>query len=296
MIKLLFLIILLQNICVFILMGADKRLAVNGGRRIPEKVLLAAGSFLGGLGLLLGALVFHHKTRKWKFRIGIPVAIIISLLISMFFVNVFIWTDVRDEIVFSVQDHSGISLDAAEALKAGDYQCAMVLGCAAYADGEPSPMLKDRLDAGIDLYRAGAVPKLLLTGDHGQVEYDEISAMYNYCLNAGIPAEDIFLDHAGFSTYDSVYRAQSIFCVERMVIVTQTYHEFRALHIADQLGITAVGVSSDQQHYPGAVYREIRELLARNKDYFKALLKAKPVYGGDEIPITGSPDASHEGL
>jgi vancomycin permeability regulator SanA len=117
--------------------------------------------------------------------------------------------------------------------------------------------------------------------------------MYHYCLKEGVPEEDIFLDHAGFSTYDSVHRAQSIFKVERMIVVTQTYHEFRALYTADQLGIRAIGVSADQVSYPGAAYREVREVLARAKDFFKVMIKAKPVYGGEEIPITGSPDATH---
>lgn len=293
MFKYILLTVLIINLLTFCLMGIDKRQAVNGGRRIPESTLLFWGFMMGGPGLLLGSLVFHHKTKKWKFRLGIPAAIIVNVLISVLVLNAYVCMSTRDSLVLSYDGSSPIEASVVGTPDDGDWQCALVLGCAAYADGTPSPMLRDRLDAGIALYDAGIVPKLLLSGDHGQVEYDEISAMYNYCLQAGVPDEDIFLDHAGFSTYDSVYRAQSIFCVERMIVVTQTYHEFRALYTAERLGITAVGVSSDQASYSGAAYREVREVLARAKDLFKVLFKAPPVYGGEEIPITGSPEASH---
>ena len=293
MIKYALLAILILNLIAFALMGIDKRRAIKGESRIPERVLLFWGFLMGGPGLLLGALVFHHKTRKWKFRLGIPLALIFNLLICVILLNAYVCLDVHDDIVYRCVGSSEIETSVAEELTDGDYQCALVLGCAVYADGEPSDMLRDRLDAGIALYNSGAVPKLLLSGDHGQDEYDEISVMYHYCLNAGVPAEDIFLDHAGFSTYDSVHRAQSIFKVESMIVVTQTYHEFRALYTAKHMGIRAVGVSADQRHYIGASYRELREVLARDKDFFKVLIKAKPVYGGDEIPITGSPDATH---
>ena len=285
--------ILILNLIAFVLMGVDKRRAINGKERIPERVLLFWGFLMGGPGLLLGALVFHHKTRKWKFRLGIPLAIIVNLLVVVIALNAYVSLGTRDEIVYRCVGSSEIEASVADDLADDGYQCALVLGCAVYADDEPSPMLKDRLDAGIALYKAGVVPKLLLSGDHGQEEYDEISVMYHYCLKEGVPEEDIFLDHAGFSTYDSVHRAQSIFKVERMIVVTQTYHEFRALYTADQLGIRAIGVSADQVSYPGAAYREVREVLARAKDFFKVMIKAKPVYGGEEIPITGSPDATH---
>ena len=293
MIKYALIAILILNLIAFCLMGIDKRRAINGKSRIPESSLLFWGFLMGGPGLLLGSLIFHHKTRKWKFRLGIPFAIICNLLVVVIALSAYVSLDVKDDIVYRCVETSEIETSVAEELADGGYQCALVLGCAVYADGEPSDMLRDRLDAGIALYNSGAVPKLLLSGDHGQDEYDEISVMYSYCLNAGVPAEDIFMDHAGFSTYDSVHRAQSIFKVESMVIVTQTYHEFRALYTAKQMGIRAVGVSADQRRYLGASYRELREVLARNKDFFKVLIKAKPVYGGDEIPITGSPEMSH---
>ena len=153
--------------------------------------------------------------------------------------------------------------------------------------------LKDRLDAGIALYKAGIVPKLLLSGDNGQESHNEIHVMLRYTREAGVPEADIFCDHAGFSTYDSVYRAADIFKAERVIIVTQQYHEYRALYLADKLGLAAVGVASDQRSYFGQRYREAREILARNKDFFKVLLRGKAKYGGEAIPISGSGISSH---
>ena len=293
MVKVLFALIIFMNVLAFALMGIDKRRAIRGAERIPERTLLLTGFLLGGPGLLLGALVWHHKTRKLKFRLGIPAAIIVNLLILVVLLSSFIAADTYPMIRCSYDGEDALDDASVASLKSGNYQCALILGCGVYADGDPTPMLRDRLDAGIALYEAGIVPKLLLSGDHGQIEYNEIGVMYNYCLRAGVPEDDIFLDHAGFSTYDSMYRAQSIFCVERMIIVTQTYHEFRALYIARSLGIDCVGVSADQRRYFGSIYREAREVLARDKDFFKVWMKADPVFGGEQIPITGSAEPSH---
>lgn len=166
--------------------------------------------------------------------------------------------------------------------------CALVLGCGVYADGTPSPMLADRLDAGIALYESGAVKKLLVSGDHGSDEYDEVNVMRSYCLERGVPSEDIFMDHAGFSTYDSVCRAKKVFCVNSVVIVTQKYHLSRAIYIADTVGLDAVGVASDPRQYKGQAFRELREAAARVKDFILCIFKPNPTYLGELIPISGS--------
>ena len=111
---------------------------------------------------------------------------------------------------------------------------------------------------GVALYKDGAADKLLLSGDNGSVEYNEVKAMKNYALAHGVAAKDIYLDHAGFSTYESMYRAQAIFGVERVIIVTQTYHEYRAIYDAQRLGMQAAGVSADQQRYSGQTGRDLR--------------------------------------
>ena len=201
------------------------------------------------------------------------------------------WTAGRD----IVQTHDGaeITADTLKTLKDTDPQCILVLGCSVWADDQPSPMLKDRLDTAIALYKKGAAPKLLLSGDNSIPEYSEPDCMYRYALSQGVADEDIFLDFAGFSTYDSVYRARDVFCVSRMIIVTQKYHLFRALKIADALGIEAKGVSSDQRKYAGRYYRELREILARDKDLVKCILKPEPVFLGEKIPVDGDGRVTH---
>ena len=184
-----------------------------------------------------------------------------------------------------------ITEDAAAELGA---DCILVLGAGLKADGTPNHMLLDRLNKGIELYRAGTAPKLLLSGDNGQEEYDEVNAMKEYALNAGVPSEDIFLDHAGFSTYESMYRARDIFLVEKAVVVTQRYHQYRALYIARGFGIDGYGVISEPRTYAGQTYRDIREILARNKDFIKMIIRPEPAFLGETIPISGSGLASHD--
>ena len=200
----------------------------------------------------------------------------------------------ENDILYVMQGKSEIKQLAVKALKDLDADCALVLGCGIVDENTPSDMLKDRLDAGIELYRQGIVPKLLLSGDNGQEHYNEIHVMFNYAKDAGIPAEDIFCDHAGFSTYDSMHRAGSIFGCSKVIVVTQQYHQYRAIFIGEKLGLEAYGVASNQRSYFGQTYRDAREVLARIKDSFKVLLRCKPTYGGEAIPISGSGIFSHD--
>ena len=171
--------------------------------------------------------------------------------------------------------------------------CIMVLGAAVKSDGTPTAMLQDRLDTGIALYKGNAAPKLILTGDNGREEYNEVEAMRRYAVDAGVPEEDIFLDHAGFSTYDSVYRAGYIFEVKRAIVVTQTYHLFRALYGCGRMGIRALGAGADQEAYRGRQLRELREVLARDKDLVKWAVKPEPAVLGEKIPIGGDGRQTH---
>lgn len=166
--------------------------------------------------------------------------------------------------------------------------CILVLGAGLKPDGTPNHMLQDRLDTAIDLYQNGAAPKILLSGDNGQEHYDEVNAMRIYVEGAGIPKEDVFLDHAGFSTYESMVRAKKIFRVRTSIIVTQRYHQYRALYLARGLGIEAWGVTADSRIYVGQSYRELREIAARNKDVLYLLVRPQPTYLGDQIPISGN--------
>lgn len=171
--------------------------------------------------------------------------------------------------------------------------CIIVLG-AGVRNGAPSPMLQDRLDTAIALYKSGAAKKLLMSGDHGQLDYDEVGVMKEYAINNGVPSEDIFMDHAGFSTYEAVYRAKEVFKVESAIIVTQEYHLYRALYIASSFGIKAHGVSADVRPYAGQLYYDLREFLARTKDFFQCIVKPLPTYLGDALPISGNGNITND--
>ena len=130
-------------------------------------------------------------------------------------------------------------LTVEQSLELEDVDCIIVLGCQVKDDGSLSHMLRDRLMRGLELYESKAAPKLLMSGGHGREDYDEVGAMKKYATDNGVPSEDVFMDHAGFSTYETVYRAQEIFEADKVIIVTQGYHLYRALYIAEQLGVEA---------------------------------------------------------
>lgn len=229
--------------------------------------------------------MFRLLFRFIKFLIKMGIFIVIVAIA----INLFMIKTTEDQIVSSYDGTSGsVSNETLVEISRIDPECIMVLGASVNPDGTPSPMLKDRLETGIELYNRGVAPKLLLTGDNGQIEYNEVEAMKNYAVNAGVPEEDIFLDHAGFSTYDSVYRASYVFGVESMVAVTQEYHLYRTLHGCKKMGIEAVGIGADQEVYAGQEYREIREVLARVKDFVMWLIKPEATFLGEAIPISGS--------
>ncbi len=171
--------------------------------------------------------------------------------------------------------------------------CIMVLGCKVRDDGLPGAMLQKRLERGTELYHQGAAPKMLMTGDHGRESYDEVNSMKRYAVEAEVPATDVFMDHAGFSTYESIYRARDVFGVDRMVIVSQEYHLYRALHIARKLGVEAYGVAADGNSYASRRGR-LREVLARAKDMVFALVQPEPTYLGPVIPISGDGNQTND--
>lgn len=223
------------------------------------------------------------------------IVIVLAMLagLACILINSRVVRTTEDKIAYTVRGEVEIKSFAVDNLKNFDADCIMVLGCGIEDEETPSPMLKDRLDVGIELYKQGAAPKILLTGDNGTEQHNEIHVMLKYTKEAGVPEKDIFCDHAGFSTYESMYRAGSIFNAERVIVVTQSYHQYRALYIGDKLGLEVMGVAADQQTYFGQSFRESREILARIKDFFKSILRSKPTYGGEVIPISGSGISSH---
>lgn len=180
-------------------------------------------------------------------------------------------------------------LSAGTAAQLGDVDCILVLGCHIR-----SQYLADRLTVAFGLYDMSASPKLLMTGDHGREVYDEVNYMLGKAEEHGIDRKDVFTDHAGFSTYESIYRAKEIFGAERIIIVTQEYHLYRALYLAEKLGIEAYGVSASLHGYGSQDYQDFRESLARMKDFFYALVKPEPTFLGEAIPIDGDAYPSHD--
>ncbi len=184
--------------------------------------------------------------------------------------------------VYVIASASGKILSSDSAAK-DTYDCILVLGAGLRSDGTPSDMLKDRLDMAAKLYFDGASGKILVTGDNGRISYNEPVAMSKYLVqNKGVPADDIVLDYAGFSTYDSMYRAKEIFGAEKIVAVTQKYHLYRAVFVANALGLDCSGVACDTVTYRGQFMRDVRETAARAKDFISSFLKPKPKYLGEK--------------
>lgn len=166
-----------------------------------------------------------------------------------------------------------------------DFDCVMVMGAGIWGT-QPSPMLQERLDFGNEVYFTGCTERILMTGDHAREEYDEVNIMKDCAIEAGVPADNVFMDHAGLSTYESMYRARDVFQVEKMVVVTQKYHLYRAVYDARKLGIDAYGVAADKMQY--GFYNNMREWLARVKDFIYCIVQPEPTYLGEAIPISAS--------
>ncbi len=196
---------------------------------------------------------------------------------------------------FVVLRTQGRIIDA-ETAAGGGYDCILVLGAGVWGEGEaayPSHMLEDRLKTALSLYDAGASEKLLMSGDHGRAEYDEVNVMKNYAMACGVASNNVFMDHAGFSTYESMYRARDVFKAQKVLIVTQEYHLYRAVYVANALGLDAYGVSADLRPYAGQRYYNLREVLARCKDLCMTVFQPEPTYLGETIPVSGDGDLTN---
>jgi vancomycin permeability regulator SanA len=222
------------------------------------------------------------KKILWKLLI-IAAILCVLAAIAIISCNVYVKTATKDRIITPEQ-----------ATSLTDVDCILVLGCGVWEGGRPSHMLEDRLKRSIELFELGVAPKLLMSGDHGREEYDEVNVMKAFAVERGVPSEHIFMDHAGFSTYESMYRAKEVFQAKKVVIVTQGYHLYRAIYIARALGLEAYGVASDYRGYAGQTVRDLREVLARVKDMATCILRPEPTYLGDVIPIWGNGDITND--
>lgn len=209
---------------------------------------------------------------------NIIMTVVIVLLVLVFGINFYVKQSTKNQII-------NIS-------EIKDIDAIVVLGASVKKDGNLSLMLKERLDTSFEIYNS-TNSKIIMSGDHTKKYYDEVTAMKNYAIENGIDSNIIYLDHAGISTYDSIYRMKHIFKLNKIVIVTQEYHLYRALYIANKLGIEAYGIDATKVRYTGQLYRDLREILARNKDFFKCIFKPKATYLGDTIDMNASGDLTN---
>jgi SanA protein len=194
-------------------------------------------------------------------------------------------------IAFAVDTQDRVVASAAPyTLSANDGTIAytgIVLGCRVN-DGEVGNCLEERMERALALYRDKSVQRLLLSGDHGRRGYDEVNAMKHWLTERGVPLEHIFLDHAGFDTYDSMVRAKRVFQIDRAIIVTQSFHLPRALYLARACGIEAFGAGADPPEGSVCGGSAVREPMACVKAWWNVNTGASPRFLGPAIPITGS--------
>ena len=213
-------------------------------------------------------------------NVNIKRKVIIGLLIC-FFVGMILTLLINSYMVISTKDKI---IDINEVNDIDNVDAILILGCRVNGDS-PSLMLSKRLDKGYDVYNL-LDKKIIVSGDNTRQDYDEVNVMANELIEMGIREEDIYKDYAGISTYDSIYRAKYIFGVKKIVIVTQKYHMYRALYIANSLDIDAVGIVADDIPQKSVMLKnEIREIFSRDKNFFKVIFKPKSKYLGDLIPI-----------
>lgn len=160
-----------------------------------------------------------------------------------------------------------------------------MLGAAILPSGEISQIFKDCADAASVLYAQGIVDRILVSGDDGTTTHNEVNPAREYLMASGVPSEAIFLDHAGFDTYSSMYRARDVFRVKSSIITTQSFHLPRAVYIARRMGIDAYGFPANQHEY--GIKNNFRELLADVKAVGNLIFFREPKFLGEEIPITG---------
>lgn len=220
----------------------------------------------------------NNKIKKWTIRV-LGLVIIFSIIIcgsSIYLISV-----INKKSMGKIVNDKNLPKDA---------DAIIVLGAGVDDNGVASDILVDRLETALEVYKNSASSKFLLSGDHGKIGYNEVGAMKDYIMDhENIKEENIFLDHAGFSTYETMYRAKEIFKVKKAIIVTNEYHLPRALYIADKMGIEAYGVNADKRNYIYIDNYKKRENLAKIKDFmYTNIIKPEPTFLGDAIPISTS--------
>ena len=216
----------------------------------------------------------NFMKRKLKYIIFITILAVILGIISFFVVQIIVVQSTKNYIYDNIYD-------------VPECDAIIVLGAFVDSEGRPHPVLRDRLDYAYELYTHGKAKVIIVSGDHGQKDYDEVNAMREYLMLRGVSIEAIFMDHAGFNTYDSMYRAKEIFEVESLVISTQEFHIGRSVFIARQLGIEGYGYPCEDKDWYAMGWNRFRESFARIKAVWDVMVKRSPKYLGDTIPISG---------
>lgn len=224
-----------------------------------------------------------EKRKKLKGRVFKVLLISLSVILIGIIACAFMINCVDEKGVKNIISFEEISDNEVDAI--------IVLGAGVNEDGSPCQMLEDRLKTAIAIYnKLDKKCKILLSGDHGQDNYNEVKTMKKYILdNLSISESDIFMDHAGFSTYDTMYRAKDIFEVNKAIVITNEYHLPRALYLAQKKNIEALGVASDLREYSGIDYYKFRERFSQIKAFLMSnITKSKPKFLGEKIPISSS--------
>ncbi len=226
---------------------------------------------------------------------GKKAVIVLVVLISVFLI---IYIGINLYCVFSTKGKVHSPEETKEITPFGD--AILVLGAGVKNDGSPSHMLQDRLLTALQLYEKGVCETILVSGDHGSENYDEVNIMKSFLIQRGVPSERIFMDHAGFSTYDSLYRAKEVFGAKSLVIVTQEYHTYRSVMIGEHLGIRCKAVAApilsvDATRYTKQSWYSFRESIARCKDFFNCIFKPLPKYLGESISLEENGDVTNDG-
>lgn len=203
------------------------------------------------------------KIIRKSVRVLILIALFLALLV---FINraVVVGTtaDFERNMTDIAEEAAWVSLGSSE-----DYDAIIVLGAGVDRDRNPSPILKSRLDKALEIWKTGIARTILVTGDHRPGEYDEVDVMWEYLVVAGVPEEKIVRDYAGFSTYESMYRTANEFQIHRGIVVTQQYHLYRSMYIAQSFDAEVIGVAAENKgNFIGRLYRTIREVAACIKD------------------------------
>ncbi len=225
------------------------------------------------------------KAKGWMIAVG---WIVLAALLLYGGINLYALLSARGKL-FEPED---------EVLASKKVDAILVLGAGVRKNNTPSNMLEDRLLTALNLYEKRISDRIIVSGDHGQENYDEVGVMKKYLVEKGVPSESIFMDHAGFNTYDSLYRCKAIFGVKTVAVVTQRYHAYRSLMIGNSLGLSAICVpapilSTSKSSYPKQPWYSFRESLARVKDFVCCWGKPEPKYLGEKIDLRGNGDVTN---